>query len=418
MPELIEVRVEQDHLRGLIGSQPLKAVSELIWNAVDADADTVSVKVLKSALGGIEEVRVEDNGHGMTFQEAKEEFSHLGGSWKQLSKRSRGQRRFLHGSKGQGRWRAYAIGGRVRWVSVANDGELAHRTSVTILGERESLGHFSVSDPEPVDQETGTTVILDCVMQHPRGLSVDNAAKKLTAEFATYLEENSVAITYHGTLLNPSGLKRHEKTYRIEVPDAASQTARLTVIEWDTSVDRALYLCDENGTPLERQRAGVHAPGFEFTAYLKWEGFRKHEHELSLADGGIPVLSDLIEVSREKLREHFRSRTSEITKAVISQWKDEEVYPYSETPSTTLEKAENDLFDVVAIATAQTVNRNRDQVSKRLTLQLMKEALNHSPRSLRRVLKQVLDLPDTRSPNWINCCIELAWPQSLVLPRV
>ena len=231
MAEIVEVRVEQDHLRRLIGTQPVKAIAELIWNAVDADARRVVVKVIESPLGGVEEVRVVDDGHGMTFQEAKEEFGHLGGSWKRRLKRSRGQGRFLHGSKGQGRWRAYAIGARIRWTSVADDRKLGYRTRVTIKGTRESLGIFSISEPEHVASETGTTVIVDGIGNHPKGLLKGEAVKRLTAEFATYLEANTVEILYRATSLNPSGLKSHEAHYDIELSGMEPETSTLTIIE-------------------------------------------------------------------------------------------------------------------------------------------------------------------------------------------
>ena len=398
MAELIEVRVEQDHLRGLIGSKPLKAVAELIWNAVDADAESVIVTVTESEAGGIEAVRVQDDGHGMTFQEAREEFSHLGGSWKRETKRSRVHRRFLHGSKGQGRWRAYAIGERVRWVSVAKgpDTERDMATKVTIEGRRTSLGRFSIEGPTSVDRPPGTTVTVDQVVTGPEGLSGDSAFGQLTAEFATYLEANPVEIIYRGKSLDPELLKSHCESYHIEAEGVEPGTAILTVIEWSQKVDRALYLCDEGGAALERRPAGVHAPGFDFTAYLKWDGFRKHEHELALAELGMPILGDLVEAAREALRQHCRSRAGEITKALIEEWKEEDVYPYRERPSNAVEAAEKNLFDVVALAAAPAVNRSGDRVSKRLTLRLIKSSLNQSPDSLRRVLTQVLDLPDDR----------------------
>ena len=161
-------------------------------------------------------------------------------------------------------------------------------------------------------------------------------------------------------------------------------------------MDRALYICDEHGAALERTRAGVQAPGFEFTAYLKWKGFRHHDDMLALVDLSDSIINDLVEAARDSLRKHFRVRASEITKMLIEQWKDEDVYPYNDTPSTQVEAAEKDLFDVVALAAAPTVNRSRDRESKRLTLRLLKEALNQSPRSLRRVLNQVLDLSEER----------------------
>ena len=247
-----------------------------------------------------------------------------------------------------------------------------------------------------MDLPTGTTVIVDQVGEGPEGLFGDNAVAKLTAEFATYLEEYPVEVVYRGTTLNPAGLQRHRESYEIEADGVEPGAATLTVIEWSEDVDRALYLCDEHGTTLERLLARVQAPGFDFTAYLKWEGFRERESELALADLGAPVLGDLVEAAREQLREHFRARTGQLTKALIEEWKEEEVYPYKSAPRTAVEAAEQDLFDVVALAAAPAVNRAGDRVSKRLTLGLIKESLEQSPGSHHRVFQQVLDLSEEK----------------------
>jgi hypothetical protein len=40
----IEVKVENDHIERLTTAKPILALSELIWNAYDADASTVRVE--------------------------------------------------------------------------------------------------------------------------------------------------------------------------------------------------------------------------------------------------------------------------------------------------------------------------------------------------------------------------------------
>ena len=66
----IAVAVAEDHLERL-GAKPLAGLLELIWNAFDADATDVSVEVRRNELDGVESVLVRDNGHGMSFDEAK-----------------------------------------------------------------------------------------------------------------------------------------------------------------------------------------------------------------------------------------------------------------------------------------------------------------------------------------------------------
>src|SRR5690349_15844749 len=77
----LSVQVEEDHLASLVRS-PFDGLTELIWNALDADAENVAVVYERNAAGGVDAVRVEDDGHGMTEDEILASFDRLGGSWK------------------------------------------------------------------------------------------------------------------------------------------------------------------------------------------------------------------------------------------------------------------------------------------------------------------------------------------------
>ncbi|MGH3289924.1 MAG: ATP-binding protein, partial [Streptosporangiaceae bacterium] len=68
--------------------RPVEAVIELIWNALDAEANNVAVVIERNALDGVERVRVEDDGHGMAPEAIPSAFQNLGGSWKATAKLS------------------------------------------------------------------------------------------------------------------------------------------------------------------------------------------------------------------------------------------------------------------------------------------------------------------------------------------
>ncbi|GHF76242.1 ATP-binding protein [Streptomyces griseosporeus] len=62
----ITLTVEQDHVEGVAKlNDPVGAVVELIWNALDADATNVDVAIERDEMGGVSKVTVTDDGHGM-----------------------------------------------------------------------------------------------------------------------------------------------------------------------------------------------------------------------------------------------------------------------------------------------------------------------------------------------------------------
>lgn len=72
-------------------SQPLKAVIELIWNGLDADAHHVVVTIARSDMDAVDGVTVQDDGHGMSPEACESAFRRVGGSWKLLARRSQGE---------------------------------------------------------------------------------------------------------------------------------------------------------------------------------------------------------------------------------------------------------------------------------------------------------------------------------------
>ena len=386
------VSVEVDHLAKLAG-QPLNGVIELIWNALDADADHVEVEFDRSSMGGIEAVRVHDDGHGMTYERAVADFTHLGGSWKRLSGRSRTRDRPLHGQAGQGRWRAFGVKAqRAAWETVAEYDGQNQLTRIEIA--RESLGNVEVDGPKPTSAKTGTTVILSGISEEPRGLDTEAAVERLTAVFALHIEKYRTEIRYNGTLLDPEPLQADRVDYAIELD--GQPPATLTIIEWKPTFERALYLCDPDGIALEEIPVGIHAPGFHFTAYLRWSGFVEHADELGLADMANPTFEPVIAAARDELREHFRRRSEDRQRRVIEQWKQEKIYPYKDPPAGAVEETRRELFDIVAIQAAPAVNSGEDPRAKRLSLELLREAVDAGPAALRRVLNEVLVLPKAR----------------------
>ncbi|MBB4772165.1 ATP-binding protein [Actinomadura livida] len=391
MEQLI-VSVEQDHLERLIKS-PIAGIAELIWNGLDADASTVSVDLATNAMGGVESVTITDDGTGITLHQVQRYFSHLGGSWKKTTTQTdRG--RLLHGCSGQGRWAAYGVGEVVRWTSVADDVQ-NNRMQIEITGRRSALREFSVGEPTPApDESTGTTVeITNLTDAAQKALLRTETVDELTATLALYLRQYPVKVLWQGAPLDPTRLQVGLHEAVLEVEGLAG--VGLTVIEWSQPVKRALHLCDQSGTSLFQLQPGIRAPGFEFTAYITWDGFRGSIADLALAEMGREPLASIVDAAKDELKRYFKERANERGSVLLKNWKDEHSYPFADEPRTTIERAERNLFDLVAVATAPVVE-TADPRSRKLSLRLLREAIEKSPGSVHEVLREVLDLPPER----------------------
>jgi len=137
----------------------------------------------------------------------------------------------------------------------------------------------------------------------------------------------------------------------------------------------------------------IHAPGFVFTAYVRWAGFRVHESLLPLAEMDNDEVGPAVEAAREVLRQHFRARRAEETKTVVEEWREEEVYPYTENPTDPVGQAEQALFNYVAVTASDAVNRIDDQQAKALSLRAIRVAVERDPSSIEFIFQEVLKLP-------------------------
>lgn len=390
----IEVALTKDHLERLAKTQPLTGLIELIWNALDADATEIKVEFGRNELDGIEDIRVVDNGHGMTPQVVERAFGALGASIKEPSKTSPGGRSF-HGREGLGRYKAAGIGSRILWTTVAvgeEDPEQRFRVEVEL--QFSDLVKVVTSEPTATDAPVGTKVVIpDLGANPPEGLGGNGPANRLTATFALQLQNYNAHLKYGTTEIDPAAAQIARRDIEL---DAEPDDALLTIVEWEPTIDRGLYLCDSKGTPLFEQPAGIQAPGFNFTAYLQWTGFEgSDEADLMMSNLDSGERNRLIEASKAAMRDHFKERLQEQTREQVERWREEDTYPFDGDAKDPTERTVREVFDVVALGASNIVNAS-DVRGRRLSLRLLREALEQDPGSLNRVLKGVLELPEDR----------------------
>ncbi|GAB1820507.1 ATP-binding protein [Herbidospora sp. RD11066] len=389
----VHIEAKPDHLLRLARQRdPVGALVEIIWNALDAEAHVVKVDLEINDLNGVESVRVVDDGHGMPHDSCSTYFGGLGGSWKTTAKVSPTLKRGLHGRSGQGRLRAFALGEQVRWVTVAENIEGARERTV-ISGAVDRPADFDISEPEPSEGKCGTKVEASVPADFVNRLTQDDTAQQLASVFAPFLAANQdVRIVYQGITLDPSTVWTDMAEYPVRWPDADDHPEPvLRVIEWPKDVGRVLALCDANGVVLDELSPGIQAPGYHFTAYLLWNGFVERRDDLPLAE--LDELSALLALARETLRTHVRKRDQERRARLIHDWKSEGVYPYTESPAEPAQAVEQEMFDEVATRISRRLPGATQ--SKKTTLRLLREVLSRDPSGLYPVLDELFRLPQS-----------------------
>jgi Histidine kinase-, DNA gyrase B-, and HSP90-like ATPase len=397
--EHVSVAVRDDFIARQTRASPVAALAELIWNSLDADASNVRIEFAYDDLaGGMSKIHVYDDGDGFSRDEAKALFGNLGGSWKRRHRATKRNGRAIHGQEGRGRYKAFALGKSVEW-NVCYAGPDGSRTFRIVLLDAD-LTDVSVG-PENLtpDRDTGVVVTVGDLRHDYKVFGSPDGLQELTETFALYLENYKDArVIVAGERIDPAKAiaTRHNRPLQSVLVDDVEYPVELEIVEWKRETKRTLYLCSSTGFPLDQVETRFHVPGYAFSAYLKSKYVDVlHEADaISLSEMDAP-LTKTIEEARAAIKDYFRDRAAAQARSLVDEWKEADVYPYRGEPEGPLERAERQVFDIVAVQ-VQKISPDvgvGSAKAKAFHLRMLRSAIERGPEELQTILREVLDLP-------------------------
>jgi hypothetical protein len=202
---VLTLKAKHDHLQKVASTHDhVKAISEFVWNALDADAKSTSVEFERNALGGLESIIIRDDGTGISKERAEHDFESLGESWKRTKARTPVLARAIHGKEGQGRLRFFSLARRAHWDTVYEGNNALFKLTIDIDADRLEISN--VSDPTPADASAkpGTIVQLAPLKETFDWLTGDEARSEFDSIFAPYiLQYPDAEIIYDGKSVDP-----------------------------------------------------------------------------------------------------------------------------------------------------------------------------------------------------------------------
>jgi len=395
-----QVEVQPDFIEKITRANPQKALSELVWNALDADAHNVRVYCERNDLDSLSSVIIRDDGTGIPRAKVKEFFRHLGGSWKRAGARTDAGR-FLHGQEGRGRFKAFAIGAHAEWeVVYARDGK-KWKYSISMSAADVKRVRATAETEVDAATPTGVKLTLSEPLKDFRSFDDDAWLLSLAEVFALYLSDYpDVSVFVSGRRLDPKSVISSRRAFNlddIEV-DGVVYPVRLEVVEWRGVSNRALFLCNEHRFPLAQADRRFHIAGpFQFTAYLEspYIGVLQKQDLIELAEMQGPVVQAL-DQAVAKIKDHFRALAAQEARSYVAEWKAEKIYPFAdEAPRTPVEQVERQVFDIVAVNVARHLPEFEGSApkSKAFHLRMLRQAIEKSPEDLQLILTEVLNLP-------------------------
>jgi hypothetical protein len=372
-------------------SDPVRAVIELVWNSLDADADHVEVSFERNEADGIVGVKVRDDGDGMSPERIERDFHWVGNSWKRYAKTSESKGRPMHGRFGQGRLRAFALGTNIQWTTVGRDTEGKLKRSSIASSVDHRTDFFG---PEAQDVEGPTFTEFSGEGRYGLGkLDSDEATLRIGLALAPHLiKYPAIEVKYDGNLIDPAQNIEHDETLDLDwTHNGTPHQAKVRIIEWANITGRALLLCDDAGVPVDDGPIPKGAD-FNYAAYVLWKDMPDYEGQVLLVhmEQEQSVLGALMDAVDTKLAEYFEARRSERRRELVETWKNNQTYPYRGPAETDEEQIERATFDVVATAVRRHIPKGKTQ--ERLTLGLLKDTLQRNPEGVKTLLDQYAGL--------------------------
>lgn len=399
MAKLLDIGVEKDHIESLTKANGISSLMELLWNALDADASEIRVDFKRTTLGGYEYITIKDNGHGLTYEKAQDVFSRLGGSEKKTKTQSPTGRQY-HGKEGKGRYKGLALGDFVKFTSTFQSNGSLSEFNITL--DRNHLSRTEISDLKQLKKgegESGFKVEIENINNKnaENALRVENR-KELEEKFASYwISYPGFKIYFNNNELEFASLIKNSEEVEIKVDkDGLIYKFIIKVIEWNFENKKKTYLCNAQGIPFLETNLGIRSsiPISVFIQSIYIEKLQR-ENTLDLYEADDIVLG-ILKSSKDFAREYIRKRLHEYSREFIQDLKQKGIYPYKEPAENLIEESKRQVFDIVALQIHEHLPsfNDQDDRNKKLTLSLVSEALENDSKNLRKILNEIIELPE------------------------
>lgn len=405
----IQINAAQDHIAKYVKANPLiLGITELIWNSLDASANTISINTKDNGLNGFEYIDVVDDGEGCSYLHAQNAFKYIGNSYKRNAEKTSNGRRSLHGSEGRGRYKALSIGNNVKFYSVYIDKEdnLKKEFYVTLSNNDLSVSDISelkVCDNQ--DKKTGVSIRISAIENKANLFNKNNINLiqemfaiyySLYKDFAILLNNKEIDLTSKIKKVYPESGK---DTINVHLENGQNIELSLKIIEWDfpkTKKDstKRLNLCNNDGCPLFQDNLGVNIDNLNISLYVMSDYIANlnNENLLSNLHEDVRVIE---KQAQEFLRQYLNIEKQEKRKLFIETLKQENLYPYKDDEIiSSVNNAERELFDVIAVKIDECLPKfiAQEKKSKKLTFSLIKEAIATKSSKLKHILQEVCSL--------------------------
>ena len=288
--------------------EPVQAINELVWNGLDANANTVKVRITHNDMEGLESISIFDDGDGIDIKDLKNNF-------KKFNESSKKHDDDKHGSHGKGRLAFHKLSDKAVWYTRRDE----YDAKITI--DSSAIKKFNGAYLDKPEQhasldslKSGTCVELSSFRN--KNLPKDNELLKILGkEFGWFLALNSTRkVMLNGDQITAPAHEIYETEFTIEEHKFVAK-----VIRWDdrpSSEKSYNYLVNSHSRTVQKElskfnnKVNFHTSAFVFSEWI--DDYNPVALEMELNDSGAlkiykKIMAKLLSFQKDIYSEYLRS---------------------------------------------------------------------------------------------------------------
>ena len=388
----ISVQVTSDSIKKKFKtSEPIKAIFELIWNGLDAGADTVLIKTERNELGGLVSITIIDNGNGINFDQGDEcGFVKFDDSNKKADINT-------HGKDGVGRFSFHKLSNNAEWYTKNN----GNSYKATI---RESNLHKIILKPIKdieypifIEEKSGTIVQLTGFNASNGSLPIDEKILNLlSCEFGWFLAyHQKTSILFDGV-----GVDVPKNDVRNESAEFEGYKFDISVFRWHdkpTSEKSYIYFTNQNNKVIYKELSRFNKKlGFYTSAVIRSKFNSEFDNDLFEMDGSRKIINIVTKAVYDMQTDLYNSFLRAQADFLIEKYEDKGFFDHIHSNNNDLQKwnLENAkrVVKELYIADPRIFNNLNEKPAKILVRLLDRILVSNENSALFEVLEGVLDL--------------------------
>lgn len=395
-----EVVITEEAIKKLFKIPAIIALSEAIWNAIDAKAKNIYIEFTKNQLGAIQEIRITDDGDGIPFDKFEEYFLQYQKSWKREAEGD------FHGKNGEGRFKLLAISKNIEWKTIFKTDNNEKEFSIKI--SKNNPKHFEYSTPKITQEKFGTQVILTQLEDKAKELNSDTTFYNLIAIFALQLKKRiNLKIFLDNNELTPNTFILEESSGVLEFKiENESFNINYTFIAWTKEFkfndNKHTYFFDEKETYITEKPSGIQGNFIKHSVFLKSNYFKTFDGLNEELQNKIGKIRDLYKKELFDFLLQIRQKQAE---KIYSDFTTKNYYPFGQKNSkeSLEEKALKEIYDLCAFKLLEEDPKllNSKEHSIKLLFKLLKKVVEKEE-NVGKIISEVLELDETTSSKFVN----------------